>query len=53
MYKIRLGNGEDKIISNDYNTFPLLKLELKEKTKPPAVLLDLVIIQILKLYKIK
>jgi len=48
----RLGNGEDKTIFNDYNTFPLLKLELKQKTKPPSVLVDLVIIQILKFYKI-
>ena len=44
--KTRLGSGKDKTISSDYHMFSLLKPELKQKTKPPAVLLDLVIIQI-------
>lgn len=44
MYKIRLGNGEDKIIFNDYNIFLLFKFELKEKIKLLVVFLDLVII---------
>lgn len=52
MYKIRLINGEDKLIANDYNTFPLLQLEPKQKIKLPAILLVLVIVQILKLYEV-
>lgn len=51
MYKIRLTNGEDKLITNDYNTFPLLQLEPKQKIKLPAILLVLVIVQILELYE--
>lgn len=33
MYKIKLGNGEDKITSSNFNIFQLLRLELKQETK--------------------